>query len=41
MLVMAHFSSDVTAVFSLVPVDITESFAEVFPDLFFCLLHEI
>lgn len=37
MLVIAHFSSDGTAVFSLAPADIAESFTEVFPDLFFCL----
>lgn len=32
MLVIAHFSSDMTAIFSLVLVDITESSTEVFPD---------
>lgn len=37
MLLVAHFSTDGTAVFSLVPADVAESFTEVFPNSFFCL----
>lgn len=37
MLVIAHFSSNGNAIFSLAPADVVESFTEAFPDLFFCL----